>query len=74
MNYKKVYDELMLSRLDRVCNDDFYYEKHHIIPKSLGGTNKKDNLVKLTPKEHFLAHMPSLSQNRGRFGNVSLAF
>lgn len=33
-----------------------YSETHHIIPKSLGGSNRKENLVKLTPKEHFICH------------------
>ena len=33
-----------------------YTEKHHIIPKSLGGSNKKKNLVKLTAREHFVCH------------------
>ena len=33
-----------------------YYERHHIIPKSLGGTNKKENLVNLTAREHFICH------------------
>jgi len=33
-----------------------YFEKHHIIPKSLGGSNAKDNLVKLTAREHFICH------------------
>jgi hypothetical protein len=33
-----------------------YTERHHIIPKSLGGSDKKDNLVKLTAKEHFICH------------------
>lgn len=32
-------------------------EKHHIIPKSLGGTNSKDNLVSLTPREHYICHL-----------------
>lgn len=31
-------------------------EKHHIIPKSLGGSNRKENIVCLTPKEHFVCH------------------
>ena len=31
-------------------------EKHHILPKSLGGDNNKINLVKLTPKQHFICH------------------
>lgn len=33
-----------------------YYEKHHILPKSLGGTDDEDNLVLLTSREHFLCH------------------
>ena len=32
------------------------YETHHIIPICIGGTNDKSNLVKLTYKEHALAH------------------
>jgi len=34
-----------------------YTENHHIIPKSLGGVNSKDNLVKLTGREHFIVHL-----------------
>jgi hypothetical protein len=34
-----------------------YTEKHHIVPKSCGGTNSKDNLVALTAKEHFICHL-----------------
>lgn len=62
MNYKKVYDRLITSRIllgeERIIkkkNGD-YFEKHHIIPKAKGGSNKKDNLVLLTAREHFLAH------------------
>ncbi len=33
-----------------------YYERHHVVPVSLGGTNSPDNLVLLTAKEHFLVH------------------
>lgn len=33
-----------------------YYESHHIHPKSLGGSNDKDNLVLLTKHEHFIIH------------------
>lgn len=36
---------------------DGYGEKHHIIPKSLGGCNEKENLVKLTAREHLIVHM-----------------
>ena len=34
-----------------------YTENHHIIPKSLGGSNDPSNLVKLTAREHFVCHM-----------------
>lgn len=33
------------------------YEIHHILPKSLGGLNNKQNLVKLTFREHFIVHI-----------------
>jgi hypothetical protein len=34
-----------------------FKERHHILPRSLGGNNSKDNLVDLTPKEHFIIHI-----------------
>ena len=33
-----------------------YTEMHHVIPKSLGGNNNIDNLVRLTAREHFICH------------------
>ena len=33
-----------------------YTERHHIIPKSLNGTDDKNNLVDLTAREHFICH------------------
>lgn len=33
-----------------------YTEKHHVIPESLGGSDAPSNIVKLTPKEHFVCH------------------
>jgi hypothetical protein len=33
-----------------------YKESHHILPRSLGGTDDKDNLVDLTAREHFICH------------------
>jgi hypothetical protein len=34
-----------------------YKELHHIVPRSLGGNNSKNNLVQLTAREHFIAHL-----------------
>jgi len=42
--------------MPRKKNQGIYYENHHIIPKSLGGSDCKDNMVLLTNEEHFLAH------------------
>lgn len=56
MNYQWHYDRLISARKERSCSEDQYYESHHIIPKSMGGTNDIENLIKLTPREHFLAH------------------
>jgi hypothetical protein len=59
MDYKRNYYKLINSRklLNRKKGKGVYYEKHHIIPKSLGGNNDEDNLILLTPKEHFIAHL-----------------
>lgn len=34
-----------------------YTESHHILPKSLGGTNDQTNLVDLTAREHYICHL-----------------
>jgi hypothetical protein len=31
-------------------------EVHHIVPRSMGGSNAKDNLVRLSTRVHFVAH------------------
>lgn len=37
-------------------SDDELYERHHIIPKCIGGNDDKENLVYMTPEEHYVAH------------------
>ena len=54
--YTKCYYNIIAQAQSRVKVDNTYYEKHHIIPKSLGGTNVKSNLVHLTAKEHYICH------------------
>jgi hypothetical protein len=34
-----------------------YTERHHIIPKSIGGSDDQSNLVRLTAREHFICHL-----------------
>lgn len=55
MNYQKVYGDLIAKCQSRQSIDD-YKERHHITPKSMGGSNDPSNLVDLTAREHFVAH------------------
>lgn len=54
--YYRWYQQIVNRAKSRTIDDNSYYEKHHIIPKSIGGDNKKDNLVFLTAREHFVCH------------------
>ena len=54
MDYRRIYDQIIDRGKERVLEG--YREKHHIIPKCLGGTNEKQNLVELTAREHFICH------------------
>ena len=53
--YKSWYDSIIQKA--KVRNLSGYKEKHHILPRCLGGKDTKTNLVKLTAREHFIVHM-----------------
>lgn len=55
MNYQAQYDRLISRAKSRTLNE--YTETHHIIPKSMGGSDEDTNLVELTPEEHLVAHL-----------------
>jgi len=50
------YTKWYFSIINRSNSNHEIVEKHHIIPKSLGRSNRKENIVCLTPKEHFVCH------------------
>lgn len=54
--YTRLYYSIISNAQTRILPIDTYIEKHHIIPKSLGGDNSKANLVNLTAREHFICH------------------
>jgi len=58
MNYEKIYNQIINhAKLRNLPNKKTRgFERHHIIPRSLNGTNDKNNLVDLTPREHFICH------------------
>ena len=56
MDYKLIHDKLVKRGKRRGTRRESGYEMHHIIPKSLGGSNFKHNITKLTYREHFIIH------------------
>lgn len=65
--YKKWYDSIISTakKIPRRKHQGTYYEQHHIIPISLGGSNCASNLVLLTAKEHFVAHLLLMKFSKG---------
>ncbi len=57
MDYTKQYNLLISKAKNRSILKTEYKEKHHIIPKALGGNNDKENLVELFVEEHYTAHL-----------------
>lgn len=55
MDYAKIYESLISRAHGRVLEG--YTEKHHIIPRCLGGQDTPDNIAILTAREHYLAHL-----------------
>ena len=60
MNYEKIYADFIADRRTKetslvasVC----YTERHHIVPRSLGGSDDKSNLILLTAEDHVHAHL-----------------
>ena len=53
--YTTWYYKIITSATSRLIEG--YIEKHHILPKSLGGDNSANNLVRLTAREHYICHL-----------------
>lgn len=52
--YNRWYNQIVNKAQNRAVEG--YTERHHIQPRSLGGTDSPDNLVDLTAREHFVCH------------------
>jgi len=64
MDYKKTYEALMskCKNQNRKKGTGVYYEAHHVVPVCFGGkgdrrNTKHPNIVLLTAKEHYVAHL-----------------
>lgn len=57
MDYPRIYGEFIADRLTKQPCKPTYFEKHHIVPRSLGGGDDAANLIRLTPEDHYFAHL-----------------
>jgi hypothetical protein len=64
--FSKYYFNIISRAKARVLDSSIKIEKHHILPKSLGGTNDPSNLVSLTLREHFICHMLLVRMTNGK--------
>lgn len=53
--YEEFINNILNNRGRFACGDE-YHERHHIIPRCIGGTDEYNNLIDLYAKEHFEAH------------------
>lgn len=63
MNYSAHYDRLIARARRRVLEG--YRERHHVIPRCLGGGNEPQNIVELTAEEHYVAHQLLVKMHPG---------
>ena len=61
-NYEEFINNIIESRGRFACGEA-YHERHHIIPRCLGGTDNENNLIDLFAKEHFIAHKLLAQEN-----------
>ena len=54
--YTNWYNDIVFRAQNRNLPKEVYTEKHHIVPRSLGGGNERENIAKLTAREHFVCH------------------
>lgn len=65
MDYKRIYSEFIADRKGKP-KPEGYTERHHILPRSLGGGNEPENLIDLTAEDHFFAHLLLAKIHGGR--------
>lgn len=68
MDYDKHYQQLIIKhgRVSKPLTG--YFERHHVLPKCMGGKDTADNLVYLSARCHLLAHwllMKAVPENKG---------
>lgn len=55
MDYARIYRDFIVDR--RARDPGAVTERHHILPRSVGGSDDPSNLIDLAPADHFFAHL-----------------
>lgn len=56
MDYHRIYRDFIADRKGKPAPEG-YTERHHILPRSLGGSDDPTNLITLTAEDHYFAHL-----------------
>jgi group I intron endonuclease len=62
LTYNEFINNILETRGRFACGEE-YHERHHIVPRCMGGTDDDENLIDLFAKEHFIAHSLLTKEN-----------
>jgi hypothetical protein len=67
MNYQRHYN-LLIEKHGLKSKPNGYSEKHHIVPRCLGGSDDESNLIYLSAEAHYVAHQLLVKMNPNHYG------
>lgn len=73
MDYVKHYN-LLIEKAQQRLELDGYSELHHIVPRCMNGSDDTSNLVRLTAREHYVAHQLLAKMYSNHYGLAKAAF
>lgn len=57
MDYERIYAAFINDRKAKQPASPVYFERHHIVPRACGGGDEPANMIRLTPEDHYFAHL-----------------
>jgi hypothetical protein len=68
VHYVKRYKSFINALKEQVVEG--YTENHHIVPRSMGGSDASDNLIQLTARQHYIAHWMLARAYKGKMSSA----
>lgn len=72
LDYHHIYREFIANRKAKL-KPEGYTERHHILPRSLGGRDVSANLIDLTARDHYFAHCCLAKMHGGKMWSALFA-